>query len=421
MRVWLVQLGEPLPDEGGARLYRCGLLAGRLADAGHAVTWWTSAFSHQRKQFRAPEHATRHIRPNYLIELLHSSGYSANASLARLRFHREIVRAFRERSACAERPDVVMAGFPVPALAAAAVDYGRRHGVPVLVDIRDLWPDVFLDLAPRGTSALASLAASGARRRNRALFRAADGIVAISQRYLDWALAQAGRSAHALDRVVFMGYPALQIDASARAAAHASWLQRGVDPDAFVCCFFGTINRHFDLATVLKAAAALDGRAPRFQFVLCGEGAHLKRHRAAAASLGNVLMPGWVDAAHIAALMDLAHAGLAPYAAGARMSLPNKPFEYFSGGLPVVSSLGGELAELLEDTTSGVTYRAGSAADLCTALLTLAADEPSRRVMASTARRLFGERYSSAHASLALMQHLERAASANGRVRAELP
>jgi glycosyltransferase involved in cell wall biosynthesis len=63
--------------------------------------------------------------------------------------------------------------------------------------------------------------------------------------------------------------------------------------------------------------------------------------------------------------MHLSDVGLAPYASTARaMSLPNKPFEYFSGGLPVASSIQGELKDVLEKNDCGRTYDADSPDEL---------------------------------------------------------
>ena len=178
----------------------------------------------------------------------------------------------------------------------------------------------------------------------------------------------------------------------------------GVREEAFVCCFFSTIGRFFSLETVIEAARNLAGGPGDFQFVLCGDGSSLERYRRQARGLHNVLFPGWVGAPEIAALMELSAAGLAPYRAGVRMSLPNKPFEYFAGGLPVVSSIDGELTALLARHDCGVTYPAHSSAALGAALVQLNSQRDHARQMGRNGRRLLESEF----ATQVIFEKLER-------------
>ncbi|HAJ27885.1 MAG TPA: hypothetical protein DCG53_11705 [Syntrophus sp. (in: bacteria)] len=94
------------------------------------------------------------------------------------------------------------------------------------------------------------------------------------------------------------------------------------------------------------------------------------------------------------ALMELSNVGLAPYAANTRMSLPNKPFEYFAGGLPVVSSIQGELKQLLEKHQCGRTYRPESADELASILSELNSSATLCREMGNRARNLLNQEFS---------------------------
>ena len=46
------------------------------------------------------------------------------------------------------RPDLILCSYPTIELSVEAVRYGRTHGIPVVLDVRDLWPDIVLDLLP---------------------------------------------------------------------------------------------------------------------------------------------------------------------------------------------------------------------------------------------------------------------------------
>jgi glycosyltransferase involved in cell wall biosynthesis len=106
--------------------------------------------------------------------------------------------------------------------------------------------------------------------------------------------------------------------------------------------------------------------------------------------------------------MEISHVGLAPYATNTCMSLPNKPFEYFAGGLPVVSSIQGELKQVLADNDCGRTYRADSIDELCHIFRELRDSEPCRKEMGRQARQLFEREFSVERISKKLEEHLAR-------------
>ncbi|MDE2290627.1 MAG: glycosyltransferase family 4 protein, partial [Elusimicrobia bacterium] len=369
MRIWLTQTGEPLPtDAGQARRFRTGLLAGALADRGHEVTWWASTFDHARKRSRCGESTVLQPRPGLTLELLHGRGYRRSISLARHLNHRSVAREFSLRAPRRTAPDIVFTSLPTLELSRAASLYASSRGIPVVLDVRDLWPDIFLDLAPRPAQGLSRRLLAPMFSSAEETCRLATALCAPSQGYLDWALAKAGRAQGSDDRVFPMAYPDTAPDEKARAAAEAFWDRLGVGRrgERFQACFFGAMTRHFDLETVIDAAAILRDAAPGYRFILCGSGGLLARHKARAARLPNVVFPGWVGAAEIWTLMRRCDAGLAPYRStrGFVGHLPNKPVEYLSAGLPLVSSLEGTLRRLIEERGCGLHYPAGDPSSL---------------------------------------------------------
>lgn len=89
------------------------------------------------------------------------------------------------------------------------------------------------------------------------------------------------------------------------------------------------------------------------------------------------------------------------------MSLPNKPFEYMAGGLPVVSSLEGELQELLETHRCGLTYRAGDVDSLVHCLKRLQDDADLRKSMSENGRDLYEKCFRSDRIYDEMTTHLE--------------
>ncbi|MGO8689540.1 MAG: glycosyltransferase [Thermoguttaceae bacterium] len=428
MKIWLVVIGEPVPVGEGVhdRLHRGGYFATFLADHGHEVTWWTSTFDHMRKKHRFQEDATVEVNPRLQIRLLHGGGYRSNISLARLRDHRAIAGKFAHLAAAeADAPQIIVAALPTIGLCLESVQFGQRRGVPTVLDMRDMWPDIFVDTAPGAARPLLRLLLGGMFRQARQACAGATAITGITEAFVDWGLKRGGRVRSELDRAFPMGYLSAPPAAEKIAAAEKFWDQQGVvaDPQRPLACFFGTLGRQFDLDSVLRAARELHARGSRFRFVLCGAGDRFEHYRALAAGLPNVLLPGWVDAAAIHVLMRRSACGLDPLSDRYDFlaTINNKAIEYFSAGLPVISSpRRGTLAELLAAEECGLSYDLGDAAGLARALARLA-DEPGlRERMAEGAGRLFQRSFTAEKVYGSMMEYLEKIAG-RGRNGAAAP
>ena len=404
MKIWYLEIGEPLPFERDVRLFRCFMLSRALASFGHDVTWWTSNFSHIPKKFVVPPYHEERVE-GVLVRALPGLGYSRNISLARFRHHADFARKFWELAPRYEKPDFVIGSMPTLDGAQVAVRFANVHNIPVLVDIRDEWPDEFLAIVPNGLKWLGQLSMSSYFRMIRHICRNATGIMAISRRQLDFGLGYAGRKQDVNDGVFPMGYSPVSVDEDKVARARQWWVENGVNGENFVACMFSSINKRVDLKTVIDGASILEKEFP-VKFILCGDGPGLAAMRKYGKKAGSVIFPGWVNAQQITALMQLSHVGLVPYAGGVCMSLPNKPFEYFAGSLPVVSSVQGELRDVLAQNNCGITYRAGSAYDFCRAIRNLRNDSCRREAMGRSARKILEERFSTDVIYTAINRHL---------------
>jgi glycosyltransferase involved in cell wall biosynthesis len=407
--VWLITVGEPLPFGGSkARLWRTGILANTLAGRGHRVTWWTSSVDHFSKTFFVESALEHRTDLGVTLQFLHGCMYAKNISFSRLRNHRQIAAQFRELAERRAPPDVVVCSYPTIELSAEAASYGMRHSIPVLLDIRDLWPDELAARLPKALGPLAAMLLRGMYRQAEYALRHATGLTAISDRYLEWGLRHARRDRGPDDAVFTHGYPAPATSAPSRDALD-KFSKLGIDPSKKIFWFVGTFVGSIDLATVIEAAALLRDR-PDVQFVFAGSGERDLEWRERARGLPNIVFTGWCSADEIAALASIAWAGLGAYKRGALMSLTNKIFEYMAYGLPILLSLGGEAREIVEQTGCGLHYEAGSAEALALAVRRLSAGDGLRDQMAVAARVSFAERYDAAAVYDRMAAHIERVA-----------
>lgn len=413
MKIWLITVGEPLPvgeNPSRERPYRTGLLADVLGSRGHHVTWWTSTFNHQKKEYFKAGSGKEEINPTLDIYFLHGRKYKKNVSFSRLYNHFQIASEFRCRSREESKPDLIVCSLPTLELAYQAARYAERNDVPMVMDVRDLWPDVFVDAVPESMRFVASsLFWPYACMAQKAL-KSAQSIVGVSKGYLAWGLEKAKREEGDADGVFPLGYPNLQNHPHTSQTRHK--LERlGIDFNRPIVWFIGSFVKSIDLEPIIKVASVMETSHPEVQFVFSGQGEDEAHYRDLARNLSNIVWTGWVSQDEIALLGSRSSVGLAAYRTGAFQSLPNKLFEYMSFGLPVLSSLHGEAKQFLFDHKVGLTYQSDNAED-CVMRLKEIIDNPFlQKMFSKNASTLFNAHYNAQTVYEQYAEHLESVAS----------
>jgi glycosyltransferase involved in cell wall biosynthesis len=406
MNVWILSDGEPLPVQNDGRRFRSWMLADGLAARGHHVVWWASTFSHHRKRLLFDRDADVEVNRGLRLKLLACGAYSGHASVRRYLHHRRLGTRFRDVAGALPPPDVIVCHYGKIDLSFHALRYGRRHRVPVIIDVRDLWPATYLDMIPRPLRRLARVAFASDFRRARAVFRGADSLVSMSSGVLKWAKEFGARADNVADRVFYIGY---QGEIEHDDAAPPAYLDAA--GNATVFAYVGAFGGSYELDTICAVASRLHaaGRSD-IQFVLGGDGPRRAQVAKRVAGLTNVRLPGWLDHAGAKRLLARADVGLVPWNS-VRDAMPNKVFEYLAAGLPLLSSLEGEMEDLLAEWPAGLAYRAGDVDRLEQLVVHLADNAAARREMATMSRRLFRARFRSDEIYADYARHVEQMAT----------
>ncbi len=425
MNCWLIQTGEPVPVgiHTDDRLMRTGLIAQTLVEKGHAVRWWSSTFSHSRKEQMFERDTVIELQPGLAVHLLHGRAYNRNISLARIRNHRELARRFLMQVANLPPPDIIVCSLPTIELCDAATAFGAERGIPVVLDMRDMWPDIFADhfhplLRPGIRAATWPL-----YRQARRACRRATAIIGITDEFVDWGIARTGRSRTDWDRTFPLAYPArvpgdLEIEAAGR-----FWDAQGVraGDGIFQLCFAGTLGRQLDLDTVIEASRALEAIGVDHQMVICGTGERLAHYQLRAQELKSVLLPGWVGASQLHVLLRRSQAGLDPMPSRYDFlaSINNKAIEYLSAGLPVISCpREGALHRFLQKEGCGESYAYGDVQGLARLVQALRGHPERLRKMADQAAKAYNACFVAEKVYAELEAHLQliiaRASRASG-------
>jgi len=423
MNIWVFQTGEPLPlDPGHQRPMRAINLCNKLIQAGHRVTLWSADFDHQQKQFRGKAGAQIQYVDNLDIILLPSPGYRKNIGLARLFDHAQLALNLRRRLAQLDDvPDVAFIGYPPIETAYVFGKWLNTRGVPFLLDIKDQWPTIFIQSLPRIVQPLGSLVFWPYHYLARSTMRRATGVSAMADGFLDWALTFCGKTRSENDAMIPLTTPSGEIEQIEVMAARQWWDHFGV-AEGVGCrfSFVGSFSSAFDFLPVRLAAETALQQGDEIQFVLCGEGGDVGEVRAMMHGLPNVLFPGWIDRPKIEALAERCVASIAPYrnTPDFMLSIPNKIIDSLAMGLPVLSSLKGEVAAMIDNDGIGLKYNdAAGVGDesLYRTIVILRQDKNLQNTLSSNARELYNARFSFERVYGDLVVHLEHLAASSNR------
>lgn len=364
---------------GGTRHIELGRV---LTSKGHRVTVVTSSVSYFQAasgQPKAALPARETIEPG--IEVLRcSGGYSGKNFLNRLNeMFGFMTRAFFVGVSVRD-VDVVWATSPTIFQALAATLVAKVKRKPLMLEIRDIWPDALVDI--------------GALRNKVA--------ISLSRKLVQWMYTQArcivinspGFRAHLVtggvpDSKIFLvtnGVDVSMFDPGAtgeEARARLGWESK------YVALYSGAHGMANDLDTLLDAAQALED-CPQAIIVFLGDGPEKGRlkNRAQTMGLRNVqfldLQPK-SEMPNLLAASDACVAHLMPSAMQA-MVYPNKVFDYMAAARPTILGIGGVIREVIEKAGGGLCTEPGDAAGLAKAIRRLAQDPAEGKVMGFRAR-----------------------------------
>jgi glycosyltransferase involved in cell wall biosynthesis len=405
MNVWLLQIGEILPLQTGTRRLRTAMLADKLTERGHTVLWWASAFDHFGKKWIINKDMEFHVNERLRIKALKGMGYKKNISLSRFFDHRLIAWKFRRFTTGIEKPDVIVASMPSYDLAFESARYAKKHRIPVLVDIRDQWPDIFIENVPPRFRGMARLILKNEFSMLKSLLGMADGLVSMTDPLLKWGLSYAGRERTWKDNVFYLGYRKGELVDNER--TRKLYELGKVLSGNFVVTFVGTFGTYHNPSLLIDCAKEFEGGDIRF--VLAGDGELLQELKEKASSLSNVFFPGWLDQDQITVLLKHSHVGVCPSGQiENKVFFPNKAFSYLAEGLPVLSSFRGEIEEIIDKYKVGYSY--DNLESLVKGIKALYNDSDLYREMSANALRLFGEKFDADKIYVEYAQHVERIA-----------
>ena len=391
MRILIVT--HYFPPEIGAPQARLSELARTWSDAGDEVTVLTGMPNHPtgvvppayRRRTRMVEQVDGYRVVRSWLYATPNEGF-VKKTLGHLSF---MVTSVVLGAQVAGAADVVVVSSPTFFSIFAAWAIAKLRRAPLVLEVRDLWPAIFVELGVLTNARL----------------------IRLLEMFELWAYAQAtevvvvseGFRQNLIDR----GVPAGKVTTIRNGADLDRFSpdddpvpgrhQLGVADDEVLALYLGAHGLSHGLDTVVDAAALLaDATAVPVRVALVGEGANRSAllEQVARLKLKNVTMHPGIPSGEVPGFLAAADICIVPLRDVPLFStfIPSKIFEYFAAGKPVVGALRGEAADILQDG-GAVVVEPGDPVALAGAIEKLGSDAGHRSAMGMEGRRYVTARF----------------------------
>jgi glycosyltransferase involved in cell wall biosynthesis len=268
-----------------------------------------------------------------------------------------------------KRPDVVLATSPSIFTSVCGLAYARALGAPFVFEVRDLWPQLFIEMGMVKNPLLVRVLETAERFQ----YRQAQKIVVVTERFKE-ILEEKGVPSGKL-AVIPNGVDLHHFREDA-AGARQVREEHGLE-GKFVIGYIGTHGVLHGLSSILDAAEALKGENQfRFLFVGHGHERQMLIESARSRHLSNVVFVPAQPRDRIPSYYSACNACIVPLRREAFLAenfVPSKIFEILGCSRPVLATLSGEAGEIVRRSGGGMVIPPEDGPALAAAIRELAA------------------------------------------------
>ncbi len=387
---------------------RYTFLATLLARHGYEVDFITSSFQHWDKAPRDLVHfdaGTDAYRVNFITE----PGYPKNMCPQRIWSHH--VAAARAADFFEEHLDydLIYCQIPPNDITRAIGRVARKHNIPFVVDVNDLWPEAFrvaLDVPVVSDVLFAPF-----EKQARDAYALASAIVGTSDEYSARGFKDRAQDVPRL--TVYVGNDLDEFDAGV--AAHAHEIEK---PEGEIWLIYaGTMSANYDLGTLIRAVAQVQKTMPQVKLKLLGDGPARAGFEQVAHECGaNVDFLGYCPYDAMAAWLAASDITVNSLIAKAAQSIVTKIGDYLAAGIPMINtSLSPEFTAKVAADGFGVNVQPEDVAALEQTIVALVKDPVVCQRMGAIARQIAEEQFDRKHSYTRIVELVDSLVATRGR------
>lgn len=374
MNIWIFNHYAVTPEySGGTRHYELGK---QLVLYGHQVTVFSSSFIHmsftsveipEGKEYRVDEDGgLRFIwvrlggyRGNNLKRLLQMMHYNPVV--------RRVIRRL-EAQGVLERPDVIIGSVVHPFAPLLASSLAKKYGIPYIFEIRDLWPQSFIDL---GIWKAKSLRARFFKAIEKKSVEKAKKIIVLSPLTRDYLVREYGYNAEDIYYIpngahVDPPEPGMN---KRDVGGSEDRMERLKAEKNFIALFSGSLIASNRLDTIVDAAEKLR-EEKGIKIVMLGRGQEEAKYRQMiqAKKLDNLLILAPVRKEWVPYMLRLADILILNQGVVLWGSM-NKLYEYMASGRPIISSIHAKHNSIVGEVGGGIIITPNDGRELAEAIM----------------------------------------------------
>lgn len=318
---------------------------------------------------------------NYKVTFIDEPGYKKNISFQRVHTSKIFGKRVLSYLKTIKKPDVIYQVVPTLDVAFLVSGYANSYGIPLIIDIQDLWPEAFK--MALNIPVISDLLFFPFMRKANIIYSRADEICAVSGTYVKRALSVSRKCSEG--HAVYIGINLQKFDEFAQNAVKENCNQLKL-------AYCGSMDTSYDLKTVVDALSIMNNPPV---LVAMGDGS-LKKEFEDYAIQKNVkaIFPGYLPYPEMCKKLCECDITINPIIGTSVASIINKHGDYAASGLPVINTQeSDEYRQLVDSYYMGFNCKNGDAKDIAEKLSILCADKKLREIMGHNSRRCAEERF----------------------------
>lgn len=334
-------------ESGPSRFYD---IAMHFVEAGYDVECITTSFQHFKKSPRNKKLILEQGYP-FKITFIDAPSYKKNVDVRRIISNKvaagNLKRYFIKNI---NQYDAVYVAIPANNISAMVTSICKKNGIPVVVDIEDLWPEAMSMVIKNRV--VRKVLLYSFERDAEITYKNANGIIGTSEDYTDRAFKKRKRNIPA--ETVYVGCNLAEFDAGVEKYSDEIVKEEG----HFWVAYAGSISTSYDIKTLIDAGYALKDKNVHVQIL--GTGSLKDELEEYSKNMVNIHFWGFTPYPKMAAVLSKSDVVVNSFIKGAPQSIVNKVGDYLASGKPMINTLENPVfCKLVEENGIGVNIEPG--------------------------------------------------------------